>query len=327
MATVRHVTSRSGLRTFQAHGFLLDRMYHWYVGLPSVTHWEAGNRHSWLAGQTAHCYTRSWMYPRYCPQNLAHDPKPILTAAQTLPIPTAARAEGAWRFSTLTTYLAKSLKRKPSCFRIHSRGPSTPSCFQIPNQRQPSCPWVRVRGYCPFLSFWAHWTPLQPAFFFNFGPRGITPGRNGPPHSTTHRHQPTWNSQPPQQLFGVKSNLLVYIWPIKFAISPPCACLGSTGQKHSYGLMTLTYYPFTAVLLLIYASLFLSGIYYTLHVFWCAAARMSDLEFEHWTNIKFLVTLGKSWKEIREMLVQVYGDNAMKKTAVCMWVKRFSKGR
>ena len=27
------------------------------------------------------------------------------------------------------------------------------------------------------------------------------------------------------------------------------------------------------------------------------------------------------------MLVQVYGDNAMKKTAVCMWVKRFSEGR
>jgi len=27
------------------------------------------------------------------------------------------------------------------------------------------------------------------------------------------------------------------------------------------------------------------------------------------------------------MLVQVYGDSAMKKTAVHMWVKRFSKGR
>ena len=27
------------------------------------------------------------------------------------------------------------------------------------------------------------------------------------------------------------------------------------------------------------------------------------------------------------MLVQVYGDNAMKKTAVCKWVKRFSEGR
>jgi hypothetical protein len=27
------------------------------------------------------------------------------------------------------------------------------------------------------------------------------------------------------------------------------------------------------------------------------------------------------------MLVQVYGDNAMKKTAVCKWVKLFSEGR
>jgi hypothetical protein len=33
-------------------------------------------------------------------------------------------------------------------------------------------------------------------------------------------------------------------------------------------------------------------------------------------NIKFLVKLGKSGTEIREMLVQVYRDNAMKKTAV-----------
>jgi hypothetical protein len=34
------------------------------------------------------------------------------------------------------------------------------------------------------------------------------------------------------------------------------------------------------------------------------------------TNIKFLVKLGKSGSEIREMLIQVYGDNAMKETAV-----------
>ena len=27
------------------------------------------------------------------------------------------------------------------------------------------------------------------------------------------------------------------------------------------------------------------------------------------------------------MLIQVYGDNAMKKTAVYKWVKRFSEGR
>ena len=54
---------------------------------------------------------------------------------------------------------------------------------------------------------------------------------------------------------------------------------------------------------------------------------MLKLELEQRTNIKFLVKLGKSGYKIREMLVQVYGDNAMKKTAVYKWVKRFSEGR
>jgi len=44
--------------------------------------------------------------------------------------------------------------------------------------------------------------------------------------------------------------------------------------------MTLTYLRFTAVLLLIYGSLFLSGIHYCLRVFWCAATRKSELELE-----------------------------------------------
>ena len=54
---------------------------------------------------------------------------------------------------------------------------------------------------------------------------------------------------------------------IKFANLPSCAYRGSTGRKPLYGLMTLTYQRFTAVLLLllllllIYGSLFLSGIY------------------------------------------------------------------
>ena len=61
--------------------------------------------------------------------------------------------------------------------------------------------------------------------------------------------------------------------------------------------MTLTYQSFTAVLLLIYGSLFLSGICYCLRVFWCAAARMSGLELEQRTNIKCLVKLGKSGNE------------------------------
>jgi len=51
----------------------------------------------------------------------------------------------------------------------------------------------------------------------------------------------------------------------------------------------MTYQYFTAVLLLIYGSLFLSDIYYCLRVFWCAAARMSELELDQQTNIKFLV--------------------------------------
>jgi len=43
---------------------------------------------------------------------------------------------------------------------------------------------------------------------------------------------------------------------------------------------TLTCQRFTAVLLLIYGSFFLSGIYYYLRMFWCAATRMSVLELE-----------------------------------------------
>jgi len=47
--------------------------------------------------------------------------------------------------------------------------------------------------------------------------------------------------------------------------------------------MTLTYQRLTAVLLLIYGSLFLSGIYYCLRMFLCGAARMSELELEQRT--------------------------------------------
>jgi hypothetical protein len=45
------------------------------------------------------------------------------------------------------------------------------------------------------------------------------------------------------------------------------------------------------------------------------------------TNIKFLVKLGKSGSEIRDMLVQVYLANSMKKTAVYKWVTTFFCGR
>jgi hypothetical protein len=55
-------------------------------------------------------------------------------------------------------------------------------------------------------------------------------------------------------------------------------------------LMTLTYQRFIAVLLLTYGSLFLSGIYYCLRVFWCAVARMPEIE------LGFLLTR-KEWKQ------------------------------
>jgi hypothetical protein len=58
--------------------------------------------------------------------------------------------------------------------------------------------------------------------------------------------------------------------------------------------MTLAYQRLTAMLLLIYISLFLSGVYYCLSVFWGAVQRMSELELEQRTKIKFLVKLVKS---------------------------------
>jgi hypothetical protein len=73
--------------------------------------------------------------------------------------------------------------------------------------------------------------------------------------------------------------------------------------------MTLAYQRFTAVLL-IYGSLFMSGVHYCLEYFGVPSRECRIL------HIKFLVKLGKSGSEIRKILMQVYGDNAMKKTAV-----------
>jgi hypothetical protein len=44
-------------------------------------------------------------------------------------------------------------------------------------------------------------------------------------------------------------------------------------------------------------------------------------------KIKFLVKLGNSGNEIREMLVQVYGDNSMKKTRCGRGSRIFQKSR
>jgi hypothetical protein len=84
-----------------------------------------------------------------------------------------------------------------------------------------------------------------------------------------------------QKIVLIETIMITRGLTIKFANSPPCACHGSSGQEHQYGLMTLAYQRFTAVLMLIYSSLFLSGIYYCLSVFWCAVARMLELELEH----------------------------------------------
>jgi hypothetical protein len=56
-----------------------------------------------------------------------------------------------------------------------------------------------------------------------------------------------------------------------FVNSLPCACRGNSGQKPQYGLMALAYQRFIAMFLLIYGSLFLSGVYYCLSVSWCLA--------------------------------------------------------
>ena len=54
---------------------------------------------------------------------------------------------------------------------------------------------------------------------------------------------------------------------------------------------------------------------------------MSELELEQQTNIKFLVKLGKSGNEIREMLVQVYGDKPPMTFSLFPKIKEILKGR
>ena len=192
---------------------------------------------------------------------------------------------------------------------------------------------VSVLSSCPFLSIY-----LTSFFFFSYTYKSST---SLPFFSLFRMLDFVWCSDIIRLSSGVLKNFVCTAYfvgisricgpgfaavrgrTIKFANSPPCACRGSTGKEPQCGLMTLTYQRFKAVLLLIYGSLFPSGIYYCLRVFWCAAARVSELELEQRTNIKFLVKFGKSGNEIREILGKVYRDNAMKKTAVYKWVKHF----
>lgn len=49
---------------------------------------------------------------------------------------------------------------------------------------------------------------------------------------------------------------------------------------------------------------------------------MSELELVQQINTRFITKLGKNGNKIRQMFVQVYTDNSMKKT-VSIWVKCF----
>jgi hypothetical protein len=59
----------------------------------------------------------------------------------------------------------------------------------------------------------------------------------------------------------------------------------------------------------------------------CFGVACRVLELDQRIKFKFLVKLDRSGSEIRGMLVQVYRDNAMKKTVVYKWVTRSSEGR
>jgi transposase len=52
-----------------------------------------------------------------------------------------------------------------------------------------------------------------------------------------------------------------------------------------------------------------------------------DVLTEQRNNIKFIVKLGKSGREILDMLETVYGESAMKRRTVYKWVDRFKEGR
>ena len=54
---------------------------------------------------------------------------------------------------------------------------------------------------------------------------------------------------------------------------------------------------------------------------------LHGMNLEQRTNLKFLVRLGKTPSECLELLQQVYGNNAMSRTRVFEWHKRFKEGR
>jgi hypothetical protein len=54
---------------------------------------------------------------------------------------------------------------------------------------------------------------------------------------------------------------------------------------------------------------------------------VSDRLLEQRINITFCARLGKSASETLQMLTEVYGANAMKKSSVFEWHKRFKEGQ
>jgi hypothetical protein len=50
-------------------------------------------------------------------------------------------------------------------------------------------------------------------------------------------------------------------------------------------------------------------------------------QFEQRANIKFMCKLGKSASKTLSALQQVYGDTALKKSAVYNWFSRFKNGQ
>jgi hypothetical protein len=54
---------------------------------------------------------------------------------------------------------------------------------------------------------------------------------------------------------------------------------------------------------------------------------MSDENLEQRINIKFCVNTGKSYNETLALLIEAYGDYAIKKSSVFEWHRRFKEGR
>jgi hypothetical protein len=50
-------------------------------------------------------------------------------------------------------------------------------------------------------------------------------------------------------------------------------------------------------------------------------------QFEQWAKIKFCQKLGKSASKMFQMIEQVYGEEALGRSAVLKWYKRFAQGR